>query len=191
MKKLAVTLIFIFISLGAWAQYAGSGTIRRAGTHIEMDGERLSPDAQAALLANIGGKDYNAVWEHARKGRRTGTGLTIGGGATFLAGGAVGLLGLTTSVLGAAVGGTVGSIGGQEGAQHGAEEGAKAGGPMITAGLIAAGLGLVATGIGIPMIVSNTRMMNGIVNTYNNGNRPSASVSFGATDNGIGLALRF
>ena len=62
---------------------------------------------------------------------------------------------------------------------------------MITAGLIAAGLGLVATGIGIPMIVSNTRMMNGIVNTYNNGSRPSARVSFGATDNGIGLALRF
>ena len=191
MKKLAVTLIFIVISLGAWAQYAGNGTIRRAGTHIEMDGERLSPDAQAALLANIGGKDYNAVWEHARKGRRTGTGLTIGGGATFLAGGAVGLLGLTTSVLGAAVGGTVGSIGGQEGSQHGAEEGAKAGGPMITAGLIAAGLGIAAAAVGIPMIVSNAKVMDGIVNTCNNGNRPSAQVSFGATDSGIGLALRF
>lgn len=191
MKQLAVTLILMVISLGAWAQYAGTGTIRRAGSHIEMNGERLSPDAQAALLADIGGKDYNAAWEQARKGRNTGTGLAIGGGAAFLVGGTVGMLGLTTSLLGAAVGGTIGSIGGKEGAQQGAEEGAQAGGPIMTAGLVVAGLGLVATGIGIPMIVSNTRMMNGIVNTYNNGGRPSAQVSFGATDNGIGLALRF
>ena len=42
MKKLAVTLIFIFISLGAWAQYAGNGTIRRAGTHIEMEGFKVA-----------------------------------------------------------------------------------------------------------------------------------------------------
>ena len=179
------------ISLGAWAQYAGTGAIRRVGTHIEMNGEKLSPEAQSALLANIGGQDYNAAWERARKGRNTGMGLTIGGGSAVVVGGAALVVGLTASAVGATTGGIVGSIGGQESAQHGAEEGAKAGEPIITGGLIASALGVAAMGAGIPMIVRNVKKLNGIVNAYNNAGQPSAQVSFGATENGIGLALKF
>lgn len=79
-------------------------------------------------------------------------------------------------MIGAAVGGTVGSIGGQESAQHGAEEGARAGKPLITAGLITAGLGIVSAGVGIPLLVKSNKTLSGVVDTYNNG---------------IGLALRF
>ena len=191
MRRFIVVIMLMFLSLGAWAQYAGTGAIRRVGTHIEMNGERLSPEAQSALLANIGGKDYNSDWDKARKGRNTGVGLVVGGGTATILGGGVLVLGAATSLIGATIGGTVGSIGGQEGAQKGAEEGASAEGPIMTAGLITAGLGLVATVVGIPMITSNNKILNGIVNTYNNGGRPSAQLNFGPTYNGIGLALVF
>lgn len=176
MRKVIVMFALLFLSVGAWAQYAGSGTIRRVGSHIEMDGERLSPEEQTALLADIDGQDYNAMWQQARKGRNTGLGLVIGGGVAVLGGGVSLLIGATASVIGAAVGGTVGSLGGQENARHGAEEGARAGKPLITAGLITAGLGIVSTGVGIPLIVKSNKKLSGIVDTYNNG---------------IGLALRF
>ena len=119
MRRFIVVIMLVFLSLGAWAQYAVTGAIRRVGTHIEMNGERLSHEAQAALLADIGGNDYNPEWERARKGRRTGVGLVVGGGTATILGGGVLVLGATTSVIGAAIGGTVGSIGGQEGAQKG------------------------------------------------------------------------
>lgn len=179
------------LSLGAWAQYAVTGTIRRAGTHIKMDGERLSPEAQAALLADIDGRDYNSTWDWAKRGRNTGLGLVIGGGIVTLGGSVVTLIGLTTSVIGAAVGGTVGSIGGQDSARHGAEEGAKAGNTLTVGGLITTGAGIAATAIGIPMIVKNNRTLNEIVNTYNNGGQHSVQLDFGPTGNGIGLALVF
>ena len=176
MRKVIVMFVLLFLSVGAWAQYAGSGTIRRVGSHIEMDGERLSPEARTALLADICGQDFNPVWEKARKGRNTGLGLVIGGGVAVIGGGASLLIGATASVIGAAVGGTVGSIGGQESSQHGAEEGARAGKPLITAGLITAGLGIVSAGVGIPLLVKSNKTLSGVVDTYNNG---------------IGLALRF
>ena len=191
MKRIIISLILMTISLGAWAQYAGTGTIKRVGSHIEMNGEKLSPEAQSTLLSNIGGQDYYADWEKARKGRSTGMGLTIGGGSAVVVGGAALVVGLTASAVGAATGGIVGSIGGQESAQQAAEEGAKAGDPIITGGLIASALGVAAMGAGIPKIVKNVKKLNGIFNTYNNGGQPSAQVSFGATGNGIGLALRF
>lgn len=176
MRKVIVVFVLLFLSVGAWAQYAGGGVIRRVGSHIEMDGERLSPEAQATLLADIDGQDYNSIWQQTRKGRNTGLGLVIGGGVAVLGGGVSLLIGATASVIGAAVGGTVGSLGGQENARHGAEEGARAGKPLITAGLITAGLGIVSTGVGIPLIVKSNKKLSGIVDTYNNG---------------IGLAFRF
>lgn len=191
MRRFIVATILMFLSLGAWAQYAGTGTIKRAGTHIKMDGERLSPEAQTALLADIGGMDYNSSWDWAKRGRNAGLGLVIGGGVVTLGGSVVTLLGLTTSVIGAAVGGTVGSIGGQESAQQAAQEGAKAGNSLTIGGLITTGAGIAATVIGIPMIVRNNRTLNEIVNTYNNGGQPLVQLSFGPTGNGIGLALVF
>ena len=189
MKRILFTLLLMLLSIGAWAQYTGTDAIKRAGTHIKVNGERLSQEAQAALLADIGGQDYNAAWEKASKGRNTGMGLAIGGGVATLCGGAVTFLGLTTSVFGAIVGGAVGSIGGQESAQQAANEGASAGKPYTTAGLITSGLGIAAAAVGIPMISKNNKTLNGIVNKYNN--RTTAQVCVGSTENGIGLALVF
>lgn len=63
-----------------------------------MNGETLSPEAQAALLSNIGGTDYTAMWEEARSSRALGTGLTIGGGVAALGGLAAMGVGITKIV---------------------------------------------------------------------------------------------
>ncbi len=190
MKRILIALILMLLSLGAWAQYADTGTVTRTGTRIKVDGVKLSPEDQAAMLADINGTDYNPAWDKAKAGRTTGMALTLGGGVAALGGSTVLLLGLTTSVFGAAIGATVGSIGGQESAQQTAQKGAYAGKPYITAGLVAAGLGVAAMGAGIPMLVVNNRKLNVIVNDCNSG-RPAAQLTMGPTANGFGLALQF
>ena len=180
----------MLLSVGAWAQYAGTGVAKRAGTHIKVDGVKLSPEEQTTLLSDIGGTDYNPAWQKAKAGRNAGMGLTIGGGAVALGGGAVVLLGLTTSIIGGAAGAIVGSIGGEEGAQQGAEAGVAAGKPYITGGLIATGAGLAAMGAGIPLMAVNCKRLNNIVKDYN-GERPEAQLSLGPTGNGLGLTLSF
>jgi hypothetical protein len=190
MKRSLLTLILMLLSLGAWAQYAGTGTVTRTGARLKVDGVKLSPEDQAVLLADINGTDYNPAWDKAKAGRSAGMALTLGGGVTALGGCTVLMLGLTTSIFGAAIGATVGSIGGQESAQQAAQQGADAGQPYITAGLVAAGLGVAAMGAGIPVLVVNSRKLNGIVKDCNSG-RPAAQLTMGPTASGFGLALQF
>lgn len=189
MKKIVVILLLSLLPLGAWAQYAGSETVKRAGAHLKVDGATLSAEAQRALLANVGGVDYNAAWAEAVSGRNLGTGLTIGGGVAALGGLAAVMVGLVADVVGAAAGGIIGSIGGQEGAQQGAQEGATAGNGIVTGGLIATGLGVGALAFGIPKLVVNNRKLNDLVGACNG--RPAAQVSLGPTGNGFGLAVNF
>lgn len=162
MKRLFFTLFLLLFSLGALAQYAVPGTVTRSGTHLKVDGERISPEQQILLLSNIDGTDFNPAWNKAVSGRNLGIGLTVGGGVAALGGGALTLIGIATSVIGAATGAVVGSIGGPDTAHDAAESGASAGKPYTTAGLITAGAGIVALGAGIPMIISNNRRLNGI-----------------------------
>lgn len=183
-------LMLLLLSLGAWAQYAGTGVAKRAGTRIKVDGVKLSREDQAALLADIGGRDLNPAWQKARSGRNAGMGLTIGGGVAALGGSAAVLLGLTASVIGAGMGAVVGSIGGEETAQQAAQQGASAGEPYITGGLIATGVGLAAMGAGIPLMAVNCKRLNRIVKTCND-ERSEAQLSLGPTVNGFGIVLDF
>ena len=189
MKRLIVIVALSLLSFGAWAQYSGD-VVERSGRYLKVNGEKLSPEAQRALLANVGGVDCNAVWDAASAGKRLGTGLTVGGGLLTAGGLASVLVGLVGDIAGAAVGGIIGSIGGQEGAQQGAEEGAKAGNGFVTGGLIASAAGLGTMAFGISRIVSNARKLNEIVDTCNNG-RPSAQLTLGPTPGGVGLVLYF
>ena len=184
-------LMLLLLSLGAaWAQYNGTGTIKRVGATITVDGEKLTPEEQAALLANINGMDYNLAWQKAKAGRSTGMWLTIGGGVALLGGGVATLMGLTVSLAGATVGAIAGSIGGEQGAQQGAQQGATAGKPLATGGAIAAGTGVVAMVAGIPTLISNNKKLNEIVGACNNG-RSGAQLSLAPTGNGLGLVLNF
>lgn len=190
MKKLMIVFLLSLLSIAAWGQNVGGDVVKRAGTHLKVNGEKLSREAQAALLANVGGVDYNAAWDKAKAGRNAGMGLAIGGGVTALAGGFVLIIGATTSVLGAATGAVVGSIGGQETAQQAAGEGAKAGEPLMTGGLIAAAVGAGAVVASIPMLIVNCKKLNQIAGACNAG-KPIAQVSLGPTANGVGISVRF
>ena len=190
MKKVILLLTLLLLPLGVRAQYANPGTVKRAGTHLKVDGEKLSPEAQVALLSDINGTDCNPAWDKASSGRNTGLGLTIGGGVALLGGGALVVVGLTASVFGAAAGAVIGSIGGQDTAQEAANEGASAGVPYTNAGLITAGVGIAAMGVGIPLMITNTRKLNRIVDACNDG-RSTSEIILGPTPNGIGIALRF
>jgi hypothetical protein len=190
MKRIVIMIALMLLSVGAWAQYAGTGIAKRAGTHIKVDGEKLSPEDQTILLSDIGGTDFNPAWQKAKAGRNAGMGLTIGGGVVALGGCTAVLLGATASIVGGAAGAIFGSIGGEEGAQQGAEAGASAGKPYITGGLIAAGAGLAAMGAGIPMLAVNCKKLNNIVGSYN-AVGPEAQLSLGPTGNGFGITLSF
>ena len=190
MKRILVLIVLMFLSVGAWAQYAETGVAKRAGTHIKVDGVKLSPEEQTTLLSDIGGTDYNPAWQKAKSGRNAGIGLTVGGSVVALGGGAAVLLGVTASIIGGAAGAVVGSIGGEEGAQQGAQAGVAAGEPYINGGLIATGVGLAAVGAGIPLMVVNCHKLNNIVKSYN-ADGPEAQLSFGPTGNGFGLTLNF
>ena len=190
MRTIFMTLLLLLLPLGAWAQYNAAGSAKRAGTHIRIDGEKLSPEAQADLLADINGVDFNPEWQKAKAGHNAGLGLTIGGGIAMLGGSVAALLGVTASVAGATIGAIAGSIGGEQGAQQGAQQGATAGKPLATGGLIAAGAGLASMGAGIPLLIVNNKRMNGIVNAFNDG-KSEAQLSLGPTGNGFGITIDF
>ena len=183
-------IALMLLTLGASAQYVDDGIVARAGTRLKVNGVKLSPEDQVALLADIDGIDFNLDWNKAKAGRNTGMALVFGGGALTLAGSVSLMVGLTTSVFGAAMGAVVGSIGGQETAQTAAQAGADAGKGYVTAGLVAAGAGLAATAAGIPMLVVNCRKLNGIVDSCN-ASRPPAQLTLGPTANGFGLSFEF
>ena len=186
-------LVLLLVSFVARAQYADTdaGVLKRSGTHLKMDGVKLSREAQAALLADIDGIDYNKAWNKAKSGRNAGVWLIIGGHVVAIGGVSLATLGVTASLYGALIGAMVGAIvGGEETAQQAADAGATAGDGYIKAGLITGGVGLAAVAAGIPMVIVNSKKLNGIVDDYNAGG-PGAQVSLGPTTNGFGLSVRF
>ena len=108
MKRLFLTCFLLLVSVALWGQYAG--VAKRSGTHIKLDGERLTPEQQVALLSDIGGVDYNEPWTRAAKLRNTGLGLTIGGSVVSVAGLATTFIGAVASAFGAAIGAAAGGI---------------------------------------------------------------------------------
>lgn len=189
MKRILFPLLALTWAVTASAQYA-PGSLQRKGTHLEAQGVRLSEAEMNAVLSDIGGVNYNEDWNDWTTRRNTGMGLTLGGAAVGIAGGVVVMLGAAVSIAGMGAGAIVGSIGGQEGAQQAAEAGAQAGKPYLTAGTIAGLAGLTSFCVGLPMWISNTKKMNGVVNQYN-ADKPQASLTFGSTDSGIGFRFNF
>lgn len=195
MKRWMLMIIFLTLSLAASAQY-----ISRKGGNLVQDGQKLSREEAQTLLSDINGTDYSVVWKDYNAWRKTGLGLTIGGGIAAAGGALTFLTGALVSLVGVAVGATAGAIGGSAGAQAGAEAGAKAGQPLMTGGAIAAGVGVVALGVGIPVLTVNARRMNRIVKDYNGtipapeetpAEEPAVEVAFGPAPSGIGFTVSF
>lgn len=189
MKYITSILLALTFAVTASAQYVQE-PLHRKGTHLASSAGKLTEAEMSTVLTDIDGVDYNDQWKKASARRSTGLGMTIGGAVAGVAGGVVTMAGLGTSLIGAAVGGTVGSIGGQESASEAANKGAEAGTPLITAGLIAGLAGVTSFCVGLPMLISNNKKLNGIVDRYN-GSQSKTSVALGSTGNGFGVQVIF
>lgn len=187
MKRIITLLAMLLISLAAWGQF--NRTAKRAGTHIKLDGKKLSRAEQIRLLSNINGADYTHQWNQAATIRNTGMGLTIGGGVVMVGGAAVMIAGTAVTAVGATTGAAIGVIGGAETAKNTAQQGASAGKPIITGGLIATLTGLAATIAGVPMLAVGCTRMKRICDRHNAFS--SVEVSWGPAPSGVGLCVRF
>lgn len=193
MKKILLLISLLAVCFAAQAQY--SGTLKRSGCSLKMDGQKLTKAETTALLSDIGGVDYTASWEKARRGRTTGIVMTSVGSGVAVLGAGVSIVGLFATVIAvgaaATTGAIVGSVGGEETAQEtassAADQAADSTTPIMTAGLVMMGAGAVTAVAGIPFIVVNCNKMNKIVKTYNN----TPALAFGTTGNGLGLTLNF
>ena len=190
MKRWILLALLLVIALPSPAQY-----VNRKGTHLVRDGQKLSREEQAQLLADIDGNDYNPAWNRAAIWRNTGLGLTIGGGTLLGVGAGVTVFGVIVAAVGTAVGAAAGAVaGGSSGAQQGAQAGVKAGQPIITGGLITGAVGVVALGVGIPVLAVNGKKLNSIAKAYNQTQVPEekpVEVAFGPAPSGIGITLTF
>lgn len=190
MKRWIFVLFFLTLTLTASAQY-----ISHKGGTIVQDGQKLSKEEAQALLSDIDGVDYSNAWYGYNAWRKTGLGLTIGGGVAVAGGGVVFMGGVLVSVVGVAVGASAGAIGGSEGAAAGAEAGAKAGQPLMTGGLITMGVGALCLGAGIPLLAVNSHRMNRVIKDYNATipapEEPAVEVAFGPAPSGIGFTVNF
>ena len=205
MKKVVLVFVLMMVAaVAANAQYATPEIAKRVGCTIKLDGNKLSRDAAVDLVRDINGENFSEVWCKARGLRTTGIVMISAGAGVAVAGLATAFVGLLVSAVGAAAGGAtgaiVGSVGGEDQAQKTASEaaqnGAQAGVPIVHGGLIAAALGTGVSIAGIPITAMNSTRMSRIVDKYNEWQAPQQEepaivLSFGSTQNGVGLRLNF
>ncbi|MBQ9652817.1 MAG: hypothetical protein IJV32_01155 [Bacteroidales bacterium] len=77
MKKLLLALALMTACFAASAQYVPSGTAKRSGGHINIDGERLTQEQQTVFLSDINGQDFTAQWKRNNTWRKTGIWMCI------------------------------------------------------------------------------------------------------------------
>ena len=199
MKKWIVTFALMLLAWGASAQIADTSyvsVLKRTGARMKLDGVRLSRVEQQQLLSDIGGVDYNDAWNKARGWRTAGISMMAGGSAVALFGAGYAMVYALAGVLGIIIVAPVAAIGGEDSAQEAADDISNQMAPHITGGLITCFIGTGTAIAGIPITVVNCRKMSKIVDEYNDIYNPApaapeATLTFGPTRSGIGLALNF
>ena len=183
--SLTVAMLFLCISANAqslpnWQR----GQLSKQGKFIAVNGQKLDQAQTLALVRNVGGEALAQDWKSAASKRGAGLGLTIGGFT-------VGAIGLGVTVAGGIVGGMTGAaIGSIDGTSS--ETAEKTAGAAATPGYIITGLGLAAGITGVILLINGNSALTNIIDTCNTkGPGTGVNVSLGATQNGIGLALRF
>lgn len=195
MKKLLLILAFVLAGANAYAQFADSTVVnhvlKRRGSHVKLDGQRLSREQQQLLLSDIDGIDYNHDWKKARGWRAAGIGMVTGGSALAVFGAGFTLVYLIVGGMAVAIGATASAAVGGDGSEA-AESVSEDIEPYINAGLIMTGVGVATTAAGIPVIAVNCHKMSKIVKKYNaTQSAPAAEITFGPTASGVGFAINF
>ena len=194
MKRLLVLLSALLWAASAFAQYVPEwyqGDLKKKGTVLAIQGEKLDRETTAAILNQVGGPDMVAAWDKYRKERGWGIGLTSGGYtlavAGFCYGGVYFIGGIFASMFAA--------IGGQEAVDKVWEDL----GPKVTIGGVAMFTGLAVGTTGVVLLCVGNGNMRKAARVCNEAGlpvpeplvTPTAELTFGPTPSGVGLALRF
>lgn len=196
MKRTLITIACMLLSIAAFAQFNDTefnGILERHNGGMRMDGTDLTPDEMAVILADVAGEDRTAEWYSYKSKRALGEGLIIGGSATAAAGAVVfagtGVVWLLCAALGGGLAAALGGDG-QEAVDNISEEFE----PWFIGSAIVTGAGAATAIAGIPILVTNNKKLNGIVNDWNAVNAPTdteVSLNFGAAPSGVGFTLNF
>lgn len=189
MRKVIISLIAVFWAMTAFAQYVPEwhqGDLKKKGTVIALQGEKLDRETTQAILNQTGGPDMVAAWEKYRSERGWGIGLTAGGYTLAVAGFCYGGVYLLAGVIGS----IFAAIGGQEAVDKLWSDL----GPNVAlgGGIMLAGLAVGTTGV-VLLCVGNGNMkkMARTCDAAGLAPVPEAQITFGPTPSGVGLALRF
>ena len=195
MRKFIFSLILLLLGVSAYGQYIDSTAVnhvlKRRGSALRLDGQRLSRADQMILLSDIDGVDYTEAWKKARGWRAAGIGMISGGSALAVFGVGYTFVYLIAGMMGVAIGATASAMVGGDG-NEAAEEISNDIEPYINAGLIMTGVGIGTAVAGIPVTAVNSHKMSKIVKQYNaTQSAPAAEVTFGPTASGVGFAINF
>ena len=194
MKRFLVLLSALLWAASAFAQYVPEwyqGDLKKKGTVLALQGEKLDRETTAAILNQVGGPEMVAAWDKYRKERGWGIGLTSGGYtlavAGFCYGGVYFIGGIFASMFAA--------IGGQEAVDKVWEDL----GPKVTIGGVAMFTGLAVGTTGVVLLCVGNGNMRKAARVCNEAGlpvpeplvTPTAELTFGPTPSGVGLALRF
>ena len=194
MKRFLVLLSALLWAASAFAQYVPEwyqGNLKKKGTVLALQGEKLDRETTAAILNQVGGPEMVAAWDKYRKERGWGIGLTSGGYtlavAGFCYGGVYFIGGIFASMFAA--------IGGQEAVDKVWEDL----GPKVTIGGVAMFTGLAVGTTGVVLLCVGNGNMRKAARVCNEAGlpvpeplvTPTAELTFGPTPSGVGLALRF
>lgn len=188
MKKF-ILLFLLLAGTQAFAQYVPEwhqGELKKKGTVLALQGEKLDKATTQAILDQVGGPDMVAAWDKYRKERGWGIGLTAGGYTLAAAGFCFG----GVYVLAGVVGTIFVAIGGQEAVDKmWADLGPKVqiGGAAMLTGLAVGTTGVVLLCVGN----GNMRKLARTCDAAGLEPLPTAQLTFGPTPSGVGLALRF
>ena len=189
MRKAVLLLLGLLWATGLMAQYVPEwhqGDLAKKGTVLALQGDRLDRETTLAILSQVGGTEMVTAWDKYRKERAWGIGLTVGGytlGAAGLCfGGVYAMAGLIGTMFVA--------IGGQEAVDKlWADLG-----PMVQIGGVAMLTGLAVGTTGVVLLCVGNGNMKKLARTCDAAGLPPvsvASLTFGPTPSGVGLALRF
>ena len=191
MKKAVILVLALFWAVSALAQYAVApdwyqGDLKKKGTVLALQGEKLDRATTEAILTQVGGPEMVAAWDKYRKERGWGIGLTAGGytlaAAGFCFGGVYIMAGLIGTMFAA--------IGGQEAVDKlWADLG-----PMVQVGGVAMLTGLAAGTTGVVLLCvgnGNMRKLAKACDAAGLAPLTDVQLTFGPTPSGVGFALRF
>ena len=187
MKRVLVLLLALLWATSAFAQYAvewHQGDLKKKGTVLALQGEKLDRETTEAILNQVGGPEMVDAWNKYRRERGWGIGLTSGGYTLAAAGFCYGGIYILAGVIGTIFAAPFG----EEAVNKmwaDLETNVQVGGIAMLSGLAIGTTGVVL------LCVGNGNMRKLAKTCDAAGFEPLVELTLGPTPSGVGLALRF